>query len=257
MHIYLSIGPINFDFSALLSFIIGIGFGFLSLLLIYLYAVIKSLNKGLKLRSADEQDIDEEEIKMLIKDAQAEFKNKQKRISVGYAKHLGNITKELTMDIAKKFFPKSKHPYLELTIDETLKLNHYITDRLAEIMKGKIFNLTRGWTISKIVEMNETKTKIEHSAVVVAAKKYSKVTTAAVQILNIANPVYWMRKLTIDKVVNAITLQIGLALIAVTGEETYKIYSKKVFNVEPNIETNIDQIYLALNKELKDAGENS
>ena len=68
MHIYLSIGPLNFDFSALISFIIGIGFGFLALLLIYLYAVIKSLNKGLKLRSADEQDIDEEEIKMLIKD---------------------------------------------------------------------------------------------------------------------------------------------------------------------------------------------
>jgi hypothetical protein len=257
MHIYLSIGPINFDFSALISFIIGIGFGFLSLLLIYLYAVIKSLNKGLKLRSTDEQDIDEEEIKMLIKDAQNEFKNKEERVSVGYVKHLGNITKELTVDIAKKFFPKSKYPYLELTIDETLMLNHYITNRLSEIMKGKIFNLTRGWTISKIVEMNETKSKIENSAVVKTAMKYSKVTNAAVQILNAANPVYWVRKLTVDKVVNTITLRIGLALIAVTGEETYKIYSKKVFNVEKSIETDIDQIYLDLKKDLKDAGENS
>ena len=257
MHIYLSIGPLNFDFSALISFIIGIGFGFLSLSLIYLYAVIKSLNKGLKLRSTDEQVIDEEEIKMLIKDAQKEFKNKEQRVSVGYVKHLGNITKELTVDIAKKFFPKSKYPYLELTIDETLMLNHYITNRLSEIMKGKIFNLTRGWTISKIVEMNETKSKIENSAVVKTAMKYSKVTNAAVQILNAANPVYWVRKLTVDKVVNTITLRIGLALIAVTGEETYKIYSKKVFNVEKSIETDIDQIYLDLKKDLKDAGENS
>ena len=257
MHIYLSIGPLNFDFSALISFLIGTGFGFLTLLLIYLYAVIKSLNHGLKLRSTDEQDIDEEEIKMLIKDAQKEFKNKEERVTVGYAKHLGNITRELTIDIAKKFFPKSKYAYLELTIDETLLLNHYITNGLSEIMKGKIFNLTRGWTISKIVEMNETKTKIENSVVVKTAKKYSKVTSAAVQILNAANPIYWMRKLTIDNVVNTITLRIGLALIAITGEETYKIYSKKVFNVDASIETDIDQIYMDLKKDLKDVGEHS
>ena len=257
MHIYLSIGPLNFDFSALVSFIIGIGFGFLALLLIYLYSVIRSLNKNLKLRATDETDIDEEEIKMLIKDSQSQFKNRALRTEIGYAKFLGQVTKELTIDIAKKFFPKSKYPYLELTVEETLKLNHYITDRLSEILKGKIFNLTRGWTISKIVEMNETKTKIENSSVMKTAKKLNKVTTAAVQILNAANPVYWFRKLTVDKVVNIIMVRIGLALIAVTGEETYKIYSKKVFNVEKNFENDIDQIYIDLKKDLKDAGENS
>src|SRR3989339_1408854 len=184
MNLFLSIGPINFDLSSLISFLIGISFGFLMLLLIYVYAVLKSVNKGLKLRQTDEQDIDEEEIKWLIQDAIKLFKNKEAREEAGFAKHLLEVNKELSVDIAKKFYPKSKYPYLELTVDETLMLNHYITDRLSEIMKGKIFNLTRGWTISKIVEMNETKSKIENSAVVKTAMKYSKVTNAAVQILN-------------------------------------------------------------------------
>ena len=74
MNFYLNIGPIVIDLSTLISFLIGVSFGFFLLLLIYLYAVLKSLNKGLKLRKADETDIDEEEIKWLIQDGQAQFK---------------------------------------------------------------------------------------------------------------------------------------------------------------------------------------
>ncbi|PKK88215.1 MAG: hypothetical protein CVV62_02130, partial [Tenericutes bacterium HGW-Tenericutes-7] len=73
MHIFISIGPINLDLSTLISFILGISFGFFLMLLIYLYSVLKSLDKGLKFRKADEEDIDEEEIKMLILDAQSLF----------------------------------------------------------------------------------------------------------------------------------------------------------------------------------------
>ncbi|MDO9628823.1 MAG: hypothetical protein Q7I99_02890, partial [Acholeplasmataceae bacterium] len=139
--ILLSVGPIRFDFSTFVSFLIGLSFGFLLLLLIYLYAVLKSLNKGLKLRGADEQDIDEEEIKWLIEDAQKQFKDKETRHAIGYHKYLLQLTRELSVDIAKKFYPKSKYPYLELTIDETLRLNHYITDRLEELLQGRILRL--------------------------------------------------------------------------------------------------------------------
>lgn len=255
MNIFLSIGPIRFDFSTFISFIIGISFGFLLLLLIYLYAVLKSLNKGLKLRSVDEQDIDEEEIKMLIKDAQKQFKNREVRDSVGYPKYLLEITKELSVDIAKNFYPKSKYPYLELTVDETLRLNHYVTDRLEQLLNGRILRLTRGLTLTKIVEMNETKTKIEKNAVVKAAKKYINVAKTTVAIINAVNPVYWFRKLTKEVAVNKVMVRIGMTLIAITGEETYKIYSKKVFDVEKTIDTGVDAIYEELNQDLKDAGE--
>ena len=255
MQIFFNVGPIRFDYSTFISFLIGVSFGFLLLLLIYLYAVLKSMNKGLKLRSVDEQDIDEEEIKWLIKDAQKQFKNKEERNEAGYPKHLLNITKELSVDIAKKFYPKSKYPYLELTVDETLKLNHYITDRLEQLLSGRILRMTRGLTLTKIVEMNDTKTKIENNALVKTAKKYGNVAKATLAVINAVNPVWWFRKLTKEVAVNQVLIRIGMTIIAITGEETYKIYSKKVFDVEKTIDTGVDSIYDELNKDLKIEGE--
>jgi hypothetical protein len=253
--IYLQIGPITIDFSMLISFLIGVSFGFFLLLLIYLYAVLKSLNKGLKLRHADETDIDEEEIKWLIEDAQAQFKDRDLRNEVGYATHLQNIAAELTVDISKKFYPKSKYPYLELTVDESLNLAHYITDRIEVLLQGKILRMTRGLTLARIYQLNETKTKIDQNKFVKAAKKYSKITKTAVAVMNAANPVYWVRKLTKETAMNIIMIRIGLAIIAITGEETYKIYSKKVFNVEKTIDTGVDDIYNELTQDLEKAGE--
>jgi len=255
VHIFLSIGPIVIDFSMLISFLIGVSFGFFLLLLIYLYAVLKSLNKGLKLRKADETDIDEEEIKWLIEDGQTQFKDKDLRNSVGYAKHLQHITTELTIDIAKKFYPKSKYPYLELTVDESLNLAHYITDRVEDLLKGKILRMTRGLTLAKIYELNETKTKIDNNKFVKAARKYSKVTKTAVAVLNAVNPVYWVRKLTKETALNIIMVRIGLAIIAITGEETYKIYSKKVFNMDKTLDVGVDDIYEDLKKDFEDVGD--
>ncbi|MCD4826514.1 MAG: hypothetical protein K8Q99_01880 [Acholeplasmataceae bacterium] len=254
MQIFLSIGPIVIDFSMLISFLIGVSFGFLLLLLIYLYAVLRSLNKGLKLRKADETDIDEEEIKWLIQDGQKLFKDKDIRNEVGYAKHLQNISAELAVDIAKKFYPNSKYPYLELTVDESLTLAHYITDRVEELLKGKILRMTKGLTLAKIYELNETKTKFDNNKFVKAAKKYSAVTKTAVAVINAVNPVYWVRKLTKETAINIIMVRIGLAIIAITGEETYKIYSKKVFNVEKTIDTGIDDIYNDITEDLENAG---
>jgi len=67
--------------------------------------------------------------------------------------------------------------------------------------------------------------------------------------------VWWFRKVTKEVAVNQVLIRIGMTLIAITGEETYKIYSKKVFDVEKTIDTGVDAIYEALNNDLKDAGE--
>ncbi len=257
MLILIAIGPIEINLGTLISFLIGIGFGFLLLSLIYIYAVVKSLNKGMRLRHADETDIDEEEIKWLIEDAQKQFKNKGLRNEAGFYKHLGSILTELSSDIAKKFYPTSKYPYLELTVDETLKLSHYITDRLDEILKGKILGMVRGLTLAQFVKMNTMKSKIESSTVVKHTKKVAKIASSALMVLNAVNPVYWFRKLTKETAVNIVMVRIALTVIAITGEETYKIYSKKVFNVDKDIDTGVDEIYAQINEDLKDAGEES
>jgi len=258
MDFFVSIGPVTFDYGMLISFIIGVSFGFLFLLLIYLYAVLKSLNKNLKLRKTDEQDIDAEEIKWLINDAKKLFKDKKERDKVGFPKHLISVCRELSIDIAKKFFPKSKYPYLELTIDETLVLNHYITNRIEELFRSRMLKMFRGMTIAKIVEANEVKVNIENTAIVKTAKKYkvAQVAKTTVAALNVMNPVYWFRKMTVKLSVDIIMVKIGMAIIAITGEETYKIYSKKVFDVEKEIDAGFDEIYTEIANEMKKVSNN-
>jgi len=241
----------------LISFLLGISFGFVLLFLLYIYAVIKGINKNSKFRKADETDIDEAEIKWLIQDAQNQFKNKELRLQSGIYTYLLSILKELSIDISKKFYPQSKYPYLELTIDESLKLSHYITDRIDELLKGKILSMTRGITYTKIIEMTELKTKVDQSVIGKAAKQYSTFSKVAFATLNAVNPAYWVRKLTKDTMMNIVMIRIGLAIIAITGEETYKIYSKKVFDVEKTIDTGVDDLYHMIKEDVQKEGENS
>lgn len=254
MSILLSIGSFEINMQTFLAFFIGLGLGFLLLLLIYIYAVIRNLNRKFATQKVQEEDIDEEEIKWLIEDAQKEFKNKEIRSEVGFGKLLFKVTKELSHDISQKFYPESNYPYFELTIDETIALSHYITNRLDELLDSSILRLFRGMTIRRIVELNETKTKIEDSKVVKGAKKYKlgKVTSSILKTINLVNPFYWFRKLTVNKAIDIITVRIALSLIAITGEETYKIYSKKVFDVDKTFETNIDDLYEELRKDLEE-----
>lgn len=236
---------INFDLQTFITFFLGIIMGFLILLLIYLYAVLKNLNKEMKLNKVQEEDIDEEEIKWMIEAAQNEFKDKKLREEMGYSKLLSRELKELTTDIAKKFYPNSPFPYLELTIDESLELVEYIKGRVDELVSNPIMRLFRGMTIRRIVELNQTKTKIEESRLVRSAKRhgFSKFAASTLRVINAANPFYWFKKATVDQVVKVVMVKIGLAIIGITGEETYKIYSKKVFNKEKTIDTNVDEIY--------------
>lgn len=242
---------VDFSLQTFIAFFFGLILGFLLLLLIYLYAILKSLNKEMKLNKVQEEDIDEEEIKWMIEDAQNQFKNKKLREELGYTALLSRELKELTSDIAKKFYPNSPYPYLELTIDESIELMDYIKKRVEDLLSNPIMRLFRGMTIRKIVEINQTKTKIEESRLVKSAKKhgFSKIASSALKILNAANPFYWFKKATIDQVIKVVMVKIGLAVIGITGEETYKIYSKKVFNKEKTINTNVDEIYESFKEE--------
>ena len=48
--------------------------------------------------------------------------------------------------------------------------------------------------------------------------------------LNAVNPVYWFRKLVINTSIDVMTRKVCVVIIGVVGEETAKIYSKKLFD---------------------------
>lgn len=253
MNTLVNLFGITIEFSTFIAFFVGIGIGFLLLLLVYLYAVLRSINKDLKLNKVQEEDIDEEEIKWMIQQSQKEFKDKELREQEGYGNLLLRQLKELTNDIAKKFYPESPYPYLELTIDESIALVHYITNRIDEMTNTKILRLFRPMTLRRIAELNNTKTKIEESRVVKAAKKHgiAKVATSTLKVINAISPFHWFKRVTFDKAVGVILVKIGLALIAITGEETYKIYSKKVFDKDVELETSVEDIYNEIKNDME------
>ena len=69
----------------------------------------------------------------------------------------------------------------------------------------------------------------------------------------VVTPLYWIKKATVDQVIKVIMKKLALNLIQITGEETYQIYSKKVFELPIDEELLLDNIYNEIHK--KDLGD--
>lgn len=250
-----NIGSFSIDVAWIIAFFSGILFCFIILALWYAISLIQPLKP--KKKKVQEADIDEKEIEWLIKDAHEAFKNKEKREAVGFGKYLIDISTELSNDIATKFYPRSKYPYLELTIDETLDLLRYISDRFKEIMNKPFLKLFRGITLRRLMTLSDAKEKIDKNPIVKTSNKLhlNKVFKNTMMALNVVNPVYWFRKVVIDNVTNAVIVKLGLVVISLTGEETYKIYSKKVFNEEREVDGGVGELYKSIEKEMKEENE--
>ena len=252
--IFLSLGPIELNISSLISFTLGIVTGFLVVLTIYMYAIFLNIKKEARIKKADEDDIDEQMVLMLIDGAQNQFKDKKLRNDVGFSNHLYQISQELILDISRKFYPESKTPYLELTLDETLLLNHYITDRVDHMTKHPLLKLFRRYTLSSLYDITTTTKKVKESKVVKKAKEFGvdEVLNASMSAINVMNPVYWIRRFTNDQIIDRILVKIGSAMIAIVGEETYKIYSKKVFQKDEHIDSHVNDIYDDIHQTLEE-----
>lgn len=247
------LGFIEINIGWLITFFSGVLFGVVLLSLWYLVAVLASLNKGLRRAKVQEEDIDKKEIQWLIEDAHKTFKDKKLRTQVGYGQHVLNVALQLSNDIATKFYPKSKYPYLELSLDESLVLLRYISDRFNELLEKPVLKMFKGITLRRLITLNETKVKIDNNLIVKASSKLkvNDIVKQSFMALNIVNPVYWFRRLILDNVTNAVMIKLGLVVISLTGEETYKIYSKKVFDNESTIDSGINSLLEDIESDVK------
>lgn len=245
MHILLKADDF-LNIPSLISLILGILLGFILLLLVYLLAVIKNMRRKMKSKKVQEEDIDFKEVEWLINNATNDFKELEKEKPGQTIKNVTIVSKDLAVSVASKFYPRSKHPLRELTIDETIVLTHYITKRVDELMDASILRLFRGMTISQIASLKEKTEKVTESKVYKTAKEAKL--DKFLKSLRYANPIYWIKKLTIDQAIKVIIKKICLNTIVITGEETYKIYSKKLFKTEDN-EIDFAKIYQELEKE--------
>ena len=244
----------EFDFNSLVSFLIGSLFGVSLLALLYSLLVVSSIKSKKYVVKTKNETVTDEEIMEIINNATLQFKDKSLKGAKNTIGHCWCICSNLTQDIARKFFPKSKRPFAELSVDELLLLAIYISNRINELIDRPGLRLVKKVKLSTILALGDAKNVIEASELMKMTKKYKimKMVDTVKGALNILNPVYWFRKTVMNSTLDFAVHKLCLAVIEIVGEETYKIYSKRVFDEEKNLDLNVNGIVDELDEEMKD-----
>ena len=248
---------IQFNFSILISFLLGIVLGVIIAVLIYLILVLSTMNKNKKVFKPQVENVDSNEIIQLIEEAKKEFKDERLRSDTPYVSYAIDISKKMIYEIAHKFYPKSKRPLFEISIDEAFMLFNYISNRLDELLDHKGLRFLKKFKISFIIGLYDVKEDLNENDIIKATKKYKlkNAFNAAKNALNIINPVYWIRKYVTSKAINIILKKLCVVMISVAGEETYKIYSKSIYNIDDEIDTGVDDLIDDLDETVKKSEE--
>lgn len=213
-------------------FFFGMLTGMVLLTAMFVFLFIRSKVIDVEKVTRPTSEVDPDVLIELIKAKQKDFKQKRKLKEESVGKLTFNISFELVNEIAKYFFPDSKYPTLELSVNELLNLNHYITNRIDELLDKPVIKNTKKMQIVKVMDMLDKKKAVEESKIAKAAKrmKVGKVIKYGGMALNAVNPVYWFRKAVISTSVSAMTKKICIVIIGIVGEETIKVYSKALFD---------------------------
>lgn len=247
------LGIFNIDFGTIISFLVGAVMGFIILLLVYALAVISSLHTKNFISKTDKDDLTTQEVKDMVARTQKSYKDKTLRKDISRINHCFSLSKDLAYGIAVRFYPESNYPFLELSINEITLLTGYITSRVDEILNHRGIRMLRKLKISTIVNLSSKTKDIEESKAFQTTKTISQNLNKAKYVLDVINPLKWGRKLVVDRIINLIIDRICLVIISIVGEETYKIYSKKVFHKEVEVDTGTSDLLEEMSDSLKSA----
>lgn len=239
----------KFSYDNLVVLLLGAIIGALIAFFIYITVVLLSFKKEEKKIQVSKSTIDLEKIERFVKSAKNQFLSESDgKTTNEKIKDVGDISWNLINDIAREYFPKSKYPIYELSIDELLTLNHYITNRVDSLFKGTLVKPFKKLKLAYVLELLDMKKKIDENKAVKTASKLKTPWKVTWSVLNVFNPVYWVNKLVISTSIIAITNKIGGIIIEVVGDETNKVYSKAVFNVEKTLDIEIEKEIQQLEK---------
>ena len=252
-----TIGPLDFDLASLIAFFVGIFAGFALLFLIYAILVLSSINKKKYVTTPADVVVTDDEVKEIVSNARKVYNDKKLKGAKNSISYCFEICGSLANDIARKFFPDSKRPLAELTIDEILELAKYIPDRINDIIDRPALRLVKKIKLSTILALGDTKKAIDDSSLMKLTKKYQvmKIINAIKGVLNIFNPVYWARRTFLNSTLDFAINKLCLSIIGIVGEEVYKIYSKRVFEEERVIDTQVDELVKSIENDLEEVTE--
>lgn len=220
-------------------FLLGIVTGVILFALTVAGIVASNERKKTKIRLSKGVPLDDKVVLDMIESKQDQLDSTVKTTDSGYFKVALDLSLELSEEIARYYFPEKRYPLYELSVQELMTLNYYITSRFDELINGnKFFRLFKNYRISSIIDLLNTKKKITNSKLMQISRKIKlqQIYTTGKTIINYANPVYWFRKLAIKPTTVFVTKEICRMIIAIFGEETNKIYSKAIFKKEDSEE---------------------
>ena len=216
---------------SLFAFLAGILAGFIILGLIYLLSCLLSLKKKTIKINKEIKNISENDIKDIIHKYQDAFNDeKRRRKSIPFDYFRSSIY-DMMVEIASKFYPKSKKPLMELSLNELILLDQYIVKKLDDLLSKKGISLFKNLKLSTIMNLVDKKTIIDNNALVKNAKKFKfkEIYGLALTLINIINPYFWFKKIVINPSINLLLNKIFLVCYSIIGEETYNVYSKQAF----------------------------
>ena len=222
----------SIELSTLISFLIGIGFGITLFSLIYLYFLIRSVRTPLHQKNIAAPPLTDEDLSSILEEALVVFQATQK--DKGFADAFFDTSKEMISQIAKAYYPQSKHPLLELSIDELLMLSDYVRQRVDTLLQKGVLKNARQVRLIKFMEMVELKRRLDENKwmQLMRSDAIQKSVRGALNVVNLFNPVYWFRRIIIKTSVDVLNKRIGKTMLAIVAEESSRIYSKKAFDTE-------------------------
>ncbi len=224
--------------SDVMNFVLGMVTGFILLLLLILYITTSDSRKKSHKRLKSNVALSDQAVVDMIVDKQDQLVKTVKTTDNAYFKVAFDLSFELANDIARYYYPESKYPIYELSIENILTLNTYITKRLNQVINSRFIRHFKHNRISTIVKALNTKKAIDNSKLMKITRKYKFQTVYKIgkAVLNYANPVFWFRKLAIKPSTTLVTKEVCKYIITIFGEETYKIYSKTLFETDESAE---------------------
>ncbi|MDV3166391.1 MAG: hypothetical protein Q8807_01785 ['Waltheria sp.' little leaf phytoplasma] len=230
-------------------FLAGFSTGGITFSLVYLFFIIKNFNKNFKISFNETEDLAEnEKVNKLIKKHQLMFLDKTQKNPQKYIEILFQEIKKLTLEIATIFYPKSTSPCLELNLGETLLLIEYLHKRIDILFQNKILCIFKRMTLRQIMVL---KYKLINKKYLQKIQKTNKIMNFLSTSVNLINPFHWAKKLFLQRLYHILLDKIGLAIILISGEEVYKVYSKKIFVPDQDLKLYLQNLKQELDKNNK------
>ena len=238
-----------FNWGNLVAFIIGVGIGFILCLLSYLLIVLVDLKNEEKKAKRVVIKVDEQAIDKIINNEKNRYKIDSADLpSTEKILALRNSCSNLILDIAKTYYPESRHPVFEISIEELLALDYYIMEKLERIFSRRVIRRIKKYQLVKVLNKIDSAKKITDNKVVKTTSKSAK---AFWSVVNAINPIYWGKKAVTKVSVNVLLNRIALVIIEIVGIEASKVYSKGIF-VKADDEYIEKELDIALEEEEED-----